>query len=85
MRCMRGQTTQDDVVSKTELQDLECFMASEAIVDQHTWLSVGSYSSLRITHAREPVQADLGVVVAVIRVRIMPSRSLVGSPITAMG
>lgn len=33
MRCVGGQTTQDDVVSKTELQDLECFMTSKAIAD----------------------------------------------------
>lgn len=53
VRRMRGQATQDDVVSKAKLKHFHRFVTSETITDQDTWLSVSSLSGLWIKHARK--------------------------------
>jgi hypothetical protein len=57
----------------------------EAVANQHPWLSVSSLPGLRIKHAREPLQANLGVVVPFLRVRIVPPGRLVCGPVASMG
>ena len=84
VRGVRRKTTQDDIVFKAKLQDLECLVRSEAIRDEHSWFSVSFRLCLRIEHVCKPLQTDLRVVVSILRVCIMPPRSRVGSPVASV-
>jgi len=53
---MRGEAAETDVVSKAVLQDFERFVCTEAVADQEARLPVRPLPSLRIEHAREPLQ-----------------------------
>ena len=51
---MGGQSTEDDVVCKAKLQDLQCFVAPEAIRYKYTWFAISDAFGLGIEHTREP-------------------------------
>lgn len=59
VRCVRRQTTQQDIVSKAMLQDLERRMRAKAVADQHSRLTVRSLPGLRIEYTGEPFETYL--------------------------
>jgi hypothetical protein len=53
----------------------------EAIAHKYPWVSVGSFFSLGVKYKFEPLQADIGVGVSTVGVRIVPPRSGVRYPV----
>ena len=85
VRGIRRDTTQENIVFKTILQDFERLMRPETVANQNTWLLMRMYSGLGIKHTFEPLQADLRVGVSRFGARIMPSRRGVYSPVASIG
>ena len=54
VRGVRGKTTQENVVLKAKLQDLECLVCPEAVAYQNPWFTVSYSFSLGIKNTREP-------------------------------
>ena len=52
---VRGETTEDDIIFETKLQDFECLMRSEAVTYQHPWLLVSSLLSLGVEYTLKPL------------------------------
>lgn len=59
-------------------------MRSEAIVDYYAWFLISLFFGLEIKYKLEPLQADIGVGVSTVRVRIVPSRSGVRHPVSSV-
>jgi hypothetical protein len=64
------------VVGEAKVQELKRFVCPKTIANQYSWFTVGQLFSLGIKNAREPLQADLGVIIPVFRKSIMPIQGL---------
>jgi len=81
---VRRDTAQDDVVFETEFSDFEGFMRPEAVAYQYPWFLVRPFFGLGVEHKLEPLQADIGVSISTVGVRMMPSRSGLRDPVGSM-
>jgi len=75
VRSVRRDATQDDVVYETEFKAFKSFMRSKAIADKDPRSLVSPSLSLRVERELQPLQAELGVSVAAVRVCVTPPMS----------
>jgi len=79
---VRGETAQDDAVFKAILQDFEGLMRQEAVGNQNAWFLIRPRFGLGIKYTLDPLQADLGFVLSIFGVRIMPVKVAKGGGFT---
>ena len=82
---MGGQSTEDDVVCKAKLQDLQRFVAPEAIRYKYTWFAVSDAFGLGIEYTRKPLQADIRVIIPIFGESVVPARGQMDGPVTPVG
>ena len=60
-------------------------MCPETITNQYTRSLPSPFSSLWVKYKFKPLQAEIGISVSTVGVRIMPSRSGISDPVSSMG
>ena len=82
---VRRKATQDNPILETKFQNFESVMGVEAITQKNARFLVSLFFGLRIEHKFEPLQAEIGIGISLVRIRIMPSWCGKCDPIGSMG
>ncbi len=82
---IRRETTQENIILETELEDLEGLVRCKAITDQDASFPVSSFSGFGIEDTLELLEADYRVGIPGLGARILPPRGRERGPVTSMG
>jgi hypothetical protein len=82
---VRGQTTQNDIVVETKLQDFKRLVRPKAVTNQHAWFLVSTSFGLWVKYTLKPLEANLGVGVSRSGACIVPSRGGERGLVASMG